>query len=544
MNEGQLLGNVFSLPDYPQGGGAGNVGQMPQQSAPDFSKIIPDVQYGLQSTANVADYTHKYYDELAAARQFANTMWHNYRIDVTKPNINNRADVAAANTFSQMLANTQAVANQMKNSQEELKAAKARPNTVINQSAFNQNTPFASLTPDQQYTDVSLDPTSVSTIKEYSGARDNTAIMAQDQKEFDAKMAYLDQAAANATDPAMKNRILQQKAQMIQAQNMYWNPPAEKGDYFGGAGSRPITGLVMDAASVYTGTHGSFEKVPNKLINGYQVFESTANPIIGQPLGTVPVETKKGTVENVQFIPVKVLHYGDKTVAVDGAGREKVLYEVTPDGKANDTFDVTMQKLTGQLGLQPDYEMLKKQMALQKDRTSKGGEVFTAGAKDFLPAEHTAVKYDENGNRIPSKLENLKTNTNLPKEEADKIIKEEVGKISSVNSSNWNKLKHSVLRNLPSGVILEPLLSQPTHVEYESPDIGVKFKVEEKDGVYVVTATSKDDSLYKFTEDNKSSKKFSSPEDAYNYLDKNFNITGGKLFNKQGAVGNDPLQLF
>lgn len=227
MNEGQLLGNVFSLPDYPQGGGAGNVGQMPQQSAPDFSKIIPDVQYGLQSTANVADYTHKYYDELAAARQFANTMWHNYRIDVTKPNINNRADVAAANTFSQMLANTQAVANQMKNSQEELKAAKARPNTVINQSAFTQNTPFASLTPDQQYTDVSLDPTSVSTIKEYSGARDNTAIMAQDQKEFDAKMAYLDQAAANATDPAMKNRILQQKAQMIQAQNMYWNPPAE-----------------------------------------------------------------------------------------------------------------------------------------------------------------------------------------------------------------------------------------------------------------------------------------------------------------------------
>jgi hypothetical protein len=41
MNEGQLLGNVFSLPDYPQGGGAGNVGQMPQQSSPDFSKIIP-----------------------------------------------------------------------------------------------------------------------------------------------------------------------------------------------------------------------------------------------------------------------------------------------------------------------------------------------------------------------------------------------------------------------------------------------------------------------------------------------------------------------
>ncbi len=132
MNEADTLGQVFNLPApliaqpmrQPGGGGAG-------ATMDDKYFGIPEDRIGLQATGNVADQTAAYYQKLAELRNFAQSMWANYRIDVTKPDYSRPEAVAAAEGFKMELANAQATANRAIESQKMLEASLSRPNTVI-----------------------------------------------------------------------------------------------------------------------------------------------------------------------------------------------------------------------------------------------------------------------------------------------------------------------------------------------------------------------------------------------------------------------------
>lgn len=233
MNEGQVLGQVFNLPEpYSEQvvrGGGGN-GSQPELNDAHFG--IPNAQYGLQATGNVAHHTAAYYQKLAGLRTFAQSMWKNYGIDVTKPDFSRPEAVAASEAFKMELGNAEATANQAKNSQEMLTASIARPNTVVPTSA-TQGGYYGELSPEEQAVDMNMTPASKETVQNASGDVENRSIMNEEQEQINQKLVQLRAVANEQSDPAIKAKLLQQADMIEQSQNLKLNPPAANNGGYG-----------------------------------------------------------------------------------------------------------------------------------------------------------------------------------------------------------------------------------------------------------------------------------------------------------------------
>lgn len=76
--------------------------------------------------AEVEGMTKELYDQWASLKSFADTMWHNYRVDVTKPDTRNPVAMQAHLAFQKALASIQYTANALKNQQKLIQAAQAQ----------------------------------------------------------------------------------------------------------------------------------------------------------------------------------------------------------------------------------------------------------------------------------------------------------------------------------------------------------------------------------------------------------------------------------
>lgn len=221
-NEGQLLGQVFNLPPPIESYQSQRRYAQPDipQDNPDYFGI-PEAQYGLQSTANVADHTAGYYQKLAGLRSFAQGMWQNYGIDVTKPDYSRPEAVAASQAFQMELANAEAQANEAKNAQDLY--SKAANYELQNQYQMGQADQIPG-----GYFDTSLDR------GQYSTAVDPTVQLYANQygKPFDerSEVTYGEQQRDALANMYANQGTLQGQQNALQAQaiNPSFNVPSQQ----------------------------------------------------------------------------------------------------------------------------------------------------------------------------------------------------------------------------------------------------------------------------------------------------------------------------
>jgi len=409
MNEGQLLGNVFSLPQAPQyaqparGAGVGGQGS-PTMDDKYFG--IPNAAEGLQWTGNVAENSRDYYDKLAGLRTLAQSLWLNYGIDVTRPDYSRPESITAAEAFKMELGNVLSMADKAKTSQSMLEKDLANKDKVINQGAFGQGEYYAGYTSDQQYTDVSLSPLAKEIANSYSGNRQTQGIINQEQAQIGEKLATMEQEAAylDTTNPALAANKRKEIAQIKQMQNMYLSPPSDGAGY----GLNTPAANLGELGNVLAGASSNYKPV-NRVVNGYQVKRTDNSPFTGINIG------------------------GKEVAATETAGPD-TWFEFTDGSKMDVNEDDLYSYLAAaykKMGQEPQWEAfvkngIKSGAIVQED--TQAGPVFK-------------IKMDKIV--TPSGSEYLKTreqkDPTLQKaiEEADKEIETSVTKNVDYLNKNW-----------------------------------------------------------------------------------------------------------
>lgn len=436
MNEGQILGNVFSLPQAPQYdqravGGAG-AGRQTSPTMDDAYFGIPNAAEGLQWTGNVAENSRNYYDKLAGLRSLAQGLWLNYGIDVTRPDYSRPESITAAEAFKMELGNVLAMADQAKTSQSMLEKDLADRNKVVNAGAFGDGQYYAGLTPDQQYTDVSLSPIAGQAIDKYSGGRQSGAIINQETAEKDQLVASYRQQAAETTDLGYKKFLLKTADQIEQGVNMYLAPPS---DGYGYGLNTPAANLG-ELGNVLAGASSNYKPV-NRVVDGYQVKRTDNSPFTGINIG------------------------GKEVAAVETAG-PKTWFEFGDGSKMDVNEDDLYSYLAAaykKMGQEPQWEAfvkngIKSGAIIQED--TQAGPVFKIKMdKIVTPSGSEYLK--QRDKKDPVLEQAIK--------EADKEIEESVTKnVNYLNKSWWGKKKIGLIGPGVFGMSTE----QPPVIKYTS----------------------------------------------------------------------------
>ena len=276
INRADILSRTFEIPQ-PEAptvarGGAGGAGAAPKYDSDYFG--VPKAAEGLQWTDNVSELSNRYYQKLSALDQYAKSMWLNNKIDVTKPDYSNPQGVLAAQAYQQELANIMSLADELKTSQKDLTAARAKDNYVINQEALQGDRPFASYADQGYSTEVSpLIKSQIGTTGKAveSGADYNRLRGQADQAIAAAKAQY--EATGRPEDKIAYEAALS----MGPTRNIMAVPGADSGT--GGA-----FGLINNA-NVLGGGDAFYTQTPELDDNGKPIMKNATNDFIGIPLG-------------------------------------------------------------------------------------------------------------------------------------------------------------------------------------------------------------------------------------------------------------------
>lgn len=420
MNEGQLLGNVFSLPQAPQyaqparGAGVGGQGS-PTMDDKYFG--IPNAAEGLQWTGNVAENSRDYYDKLAGLRSLAQSLWLNYGIDVTRPDYSRPESITAAEAFKMELGNVLSMADKAKTSQSMLEKDLANKDKVINQGAFGQGQYYAGYTPDQQYTDVSLSPLAKEIADNYSGGRQTQGTINIEQAQLNAKLAEMEQYATylDTVNPALAANERKKIAQITEMQNMYLAPPSDGAGY----GLNTPAANLGELGNVLAGASSNYKPV-NRVVDGYQVKRTDNSPFTGINIG------------------------GKEVAAVETAG-PKTWFEFGDGSKMDVNEDDLYSYLAAaykKMGQEPQWEAfvkngIKSGAIIQED--TQAGPVFKIKMdKIVTPSGSEYLKQRDKKDPVLEKAI----------EETDKEIEQSVTKNLEYLDKNWFQ------KNLPKKVTL------------------------------------------------------------------------------------------
>lgn len=438
MNEGQILGNVFSLPQAPQYdqravGGAG-AGRQTSPTMDDAYFGIPNAAEGLQWTGNVAENSRNYYDKLAGLRSLAQGLWLNYGIDVTRPDYSRPESITAAEAFKMELGNVLAMADQAKVSQKALEVDRQNKDKVINPGAFGQGEYYSSYTPDQQYTDVSLSPLAKEVADNYSGGRQTQGTINTEQAQLNAKLAEMEQYASylDTVNPSLAANERKKIAQIMEMQNMYLAPPSDGAGY----GLNTPAANLGELGNVLAGASSNYKPV-NRVVNGYQVKRLDNSPFTGINIG------------------------GKEVAATETAGPD-TWFEFTDGSKMDVNEDDLYSYLAAaykKMGQEPQWEAFVKNGiksgAIVQEKTDAGPVFKIDIDKIVTPSGSEYLK--QRDKKDPVLEQAIK--------EADKEIEESVTKnVNYLNKSWWGKKKIGMVAPGMIGVSTE----QPPVIKYTS----------------------------------------------------------------------------
>lgn len=270
INRADILSRTFEIPQ-PEApavarGGTGG-GSAPKYDSDYFG--IPEPAEGLQWTDNVSELSNRYYQKLSALDQFAKSMWLNNKIDVTRPDYSNPQGVLAAQAYQQELANIMSLADELKTSQKDLTAARAKDNFVMNPGAFGEGQSFANAI-DQGYS------TEVAPVLQFQEKGINRNV--ETTTDYNRLQNEAAQAVAYWQDRYNQTGSPQDLIQLQAAQSMSptFNPPAPQSDY---GGFNQAYGSFSEIANTLRGRHRSFQGT-NRTKNGATIFESFSNPLV------------------------------------------------------------------------------------------------------------------------------------------------------------------------------------------------------------------------------------------------------------------------
>lgn len=129
MNRAQVLGKTFLFPEEKEvkatrqaATKATGLNALSPDKLNDYFGI-PEPAEGLQYTGDMVGRVQNYYQGLAALQQFAREQWTRYGVDVTNPDPTRQDSVMAAQAYQAALANLRFEGDNLKTSQEMLKAA-------------------------------------------------------------------------------------------------------------------------------------------------------------------------------------------------------------------------------------------------------------------------------------------------------------------------------------------------------------------------------------------------------------------------------------
>jgi len=301
INRADIQARTFLLPEQqqiaaPRTGGV--AGAAPTYDSKYFG--IPDAAEGLQWTDNVSELSNQYFQKLTSLDQFAKSMWLNNKIDVTKPDRSNPQAFLASQAYQKELGNIMSLADELKQSQKDLTAARAAEaggNFAMNKNAFRQGQTFASNVDQGQFT--GLDQVSKEVVNNFSGARETPQIIAQQQQVFNDRMtATLAEAdRLEASNPGEATRLRQQVQRMRTAQTMYENPPAVPSSQ---TGVLPQVSSLSNAADVLGGGAKGFERT-RKIRDGFSEWRDKFNPFVGKNVAGKKVSAVLAAGDNTYF---------------------------------------------------------------------------------------------------------------------------------------------------------------------------------------------------------------------------------------------------
>lgn len=314
MEYGSILAKQFDTPQPQVQGGSGRGVGRPAGAAkePEFKyddyleKSFSELD---RATPDIAQAAQQYYQDWAALRSFAKSMWVKYGVDVTAPDSGDENAIWAAQAYQQKLGLLMDNVDRAKNSFKVREADQAaqREGKLIGRD-------YSGYASETRLTDRGT-PTAIDPLVTL-GAQENSGVFSSSAADV-ANRNILNQNTVDQMQATYAGDPLQQQRQVAAAQTLHagYNPPSQN-SYFGSGGGQALALMGRVAATIA----GAENYTPTGIIDsktGFELRKSTNNPI-------------------VQFYPTKI--HGKPAVAAFRSGKKFIL--VNEDG-ANGQYDTS-----------------------------------------------------------------------------------------------------------------------------------------------------------------------------------------------------------
>lgn len=512
MQYGSILAKQFDVPQQRQQAAAtGRAGRPAGGGGPADFKFD---DYGLKpfdgldrSNPDVAQAAQQYYQDWAALRSFAKTMWVKYGVDVMSPDPGDENAIWANQAFNQKLALLMNNVDRAKNDFEVWKADQAaqREGKMIGRDYMGS---ASTMGLDERGMATAIDPTINLAAQELSGSFSTTP------QDVNARNQRI-QALQSELENRYQGKALEYQKEAANKLLAGFNPPNQN-PYFNSGGGQALALMGRVAATIA----GAENYTPTGIIDpktGFELRKSTNNPI-------------------VQYYPTKI--HGKPAVAAFRSGKKFIL--VNEDG-ANGQYDTN----TNAIEFDSDkdaygliYGTLKAQ-GMDREFEQYRGKLQEQGV---LKQEGDATYVDVNNPKLlgPTAAQEAQAVNNQPNyQEQIKATKDQVSALMKDmlrDDTLWDKIKRIPLP-------LSPFKSTTAPTEEAVFDVpiaaGYKIKITpvKQGGKKLLKATIIDDAgeSYKTKDGKPVEKQTDEPTEIQDFLD-SFYATNSFIKNSKAPI--------